>query len=701
MGCKFSFCNHSLCELENTCSQGLRFRWVACQLDSLNSCLTVPHLSKALASLPKTLDETYERILSNIDEDNSEYVHRILQWLTFSAIPLHLDELADIVAIDVGQQPRFDPQRRCPIIKDILEPFSSLVTMVDVVEVETWQSRMVAEEEGHTLREFIQMDTSRSRSFAQDGLSYDVIVSGSPYVRLAHFSVKEYLISRRIRSGRARSYGLEVKGSNGFLAEDCLAYLLQIDRTHTLSCSSLQYYPLALYAAKFWFKHAVLAGEDTHRIAFLSRELLLENEGAMTNWLRVYTPDYPNILGLGFPDTRVESPLYYASILGLSRLVKSLIDDGADVNAFCEGKGGDLPNALCAAIWAGHKQVIGILLHAGANIRPSGEKLLRKAAEDGPENIIRSLLDLGVDIDSRDTTWRLSPLMNAVSSGRHLRHHTVRLLLSKGADVDLQNCYGQTALMMAAVFGWEDEARLLLQYGADPHVRCDLGQTALSLAAACSDMPSEELVLLLLNHETKLVVQSDTDARHKERTLAVRAAQARNCNGMIPSSPDDAMYPWDLDRNGRTVLHHASTAGNVQIMEILFRHGGDLLVLDKQGRNCLHHAAMGQFKDDSSTAVRWLLDEYSFDPNRTDRDGWTALHWAAFSGTTDVMRTLKDAGARSSIENIRGWTPEMVAAFSKYEIRLCSLRWDSSCVGCDCVSLSSSDYCLFNLMNRS
>ena len=45
-----------------------RFRWVVCQLDELRKCARLSERRKALKALPKTLDETYEQILVNIDE---------------------------------------------------------------------------------------------------------------------------------------------------------------------------------------------------------------------------------------------------------------------------------------------------------------------------------------------------------------------------------------------------------------------------------------------------------------------------------------------------------------------------------------------------------------------------------------------------------------------------------------------------------
>jgi hypothetical protein len=48
-----------------------RFRWAVCQLGELGKCLNRKMLKEALATLPPSLDETYERILSTISKDHS------------------------------------------------------------------------------------------------------------------------------------------------------------------------------------------------------------------------------------------------------------------------------------------------------------------------------------------------------------------------------------------------------------------------------------------------------------------------------------------------------------------------------------------------------------------------------------------------------------------------------------------------------
>src|SRR5208282_5673884 len=82
-----------------------RFRWVVCQLNALQKCLNIKQINKTLCQLPKTLDDTYFRILDNIDENYWPYVHDILNLIAFSNRPLKLREIVEAIA--------FDPETKC------------------------------------------------------------------------------------------------------------------------------------------------------------------------------------------------------------------------------------------------------------------------------------------------------------------------------------------------------------------------------------------------------------------------------------------------------------------------------------------------------------------------------------------------------------------------------------------------------------
>jgi hypothetical protein len=106
-----------------------RFRWAACRLDSLENCLEYRTLQTALASLPKTLDETYSRIFRGIPEEHKPYSIRILQLLIFSERPLRIEEAVDAIAVDTEGNPYFNPDHRMPIPREILYYCSSLVVV--------------------------------------------------------------------------------------------------------------------------------------------------------------------------------------------------------------------------------------------------------------------------------------------------------------------------------------------------------------------------------------------------------------------------------------------------------------------------------------------------------------------------------------------------------------------------------------------
>lgn len=57
-------------------------------------------LEKRLATLPKTLAETYARILEEIPDDYRPNAIKILQFLTYSEHPISLEEAFDVIATD-------------------------------------------------------------------------------------------------------------------------------------------------------------------------------------------------------------------------------------------------------------------------------------------------------------------------------------------------------------------------------------------------------------------------------------------------------------------------------------------------------------------------------------------------------------------------------------------------------------------------
>jgi len=181
---------------------------VVCQLDVLQKCLKLSSLRKALNSLPKTLHETYHRILLNIEEEYRDDAFKVLQWLAFSARPVTLAEVAEVLAINLDDRPHFDPDQRLPDPRDILTICSGLVT-VSPMQVQC-------------------MD--RYEGAGEDTGNQHQCIVHTGELRLAHFSVKEYLISEHIQIGGTPHYRFSKSIADAFISQICLVYLLQFKK---------------------------------------------------------------------------------------------------------------------------------------------------------------------------------------------------------------------------------------------------------------------------------------------------------------------------------------------------------------------------------------------------------------------------------------------------------------------------------------
>lgn len=109
------------------------FRWVVWQLDSLQKCLKLDALRKAPNTLPKTLNDTYERILSNPEEEYEEYALKIFQWLCFSTSPVQINEMVEVLAMDLNDAFCFRSEQRLPDPRDILTICSTLMSVTPSV----------------------------------------------------------------------------------------------------------------------------------------------------------------------------------------------------------------------------------------------------------------------------------------------------------------------------------------------------------------------------------------------------------------------------------------------------------------------------------------------------------------------------------------------------------------------------------------
>ncbi len=128
-----------------------------------------------------------------------------------------------------------------------------------------------------------------------------------------------------------------------------------------------------------------------------------------------------------------------------------------------------------------------------------------------------------------------------------------------------------------------------------------------------------------------------------------RAAQANDV-GKVRSLLSDGDSPNQTDEDGTTTgLHIAASSGNLQIIAILYKAGGDINARDSVGNTPLDRAA----EHDQIEAAKLLLDMKA-NANVQNKNGMTPLMFAAKSGDVDLVRALLSHGANAGVADYTG-----------------------------------------------
>ena len=577
---------------------------------------------------------TYERVLEEIQKPNGDLARRLLQCLVVAVRPLGVKELAEVLAVDFDDAegiPKLKPNWRWEDQeKALLTSCSSLITIV-----ETEDSRVV---------------------------------------QFSHFSVKEFLTSKRLAtsSGGISRYHIDLEPAHTILAQACMGVLLQPDDCVEANDTGRRS-PLAGYAAEHWVTHAQF--ERVSSFLRMAMEHLFDvDKPYFAAWVQLHDIDtrsnHSSLYWFAVETKTGTTPLYYAALCGFQDLVEHLV---VKYPQHVNTRGGHYMTPLFAAMAGRHLQTVKLLRHNGAEVnvhRDDGETPLHSAAWYGDLELVRILLDYNVDVYALNLgNWTaihevshgpFSDFPVTPHYGPRLLPDVTRLLLEHGADINAWVKDSRTPLHVAVENRMVEVVRMLHEHGANIGVEDDAGRTPLHLAASYGSVQTMHVLLEYganigaNNNEGRTPLQ--LAVVKKAGWLEVEVVRVLLEHGANVGAEDDG---------GCTPLHLAANYGKAKVVRVLLKHGANIGAKNNKGRTPLHLAVVKKAGWREVEVVRVLL-EHGANVGAEDDESFTPLHRAANYGKAEVVRVLLEHGANVGAEDNQGRTAFQIASTNGY-----------------------------------
>lgn len=343
------------------------------------------------------------------------------------------------------------------------------------------------------------------------------------------------------------------------------------------------------------------------------------------------------------PNSSGLTALHYAVQKGFADIARLLLQKNPDL----EARAVDGSRPLHLATTNEREDIVNLLLLSGADINAlDGKKhtALYRAAKRGSKVVTKLLMTNGADPNLEDLCGDPNPLMQAAANGLDT---AVNYMLQKGANVNVADAEGYTALHHAAAHGHTEIVNELLNRGADPHRRAKYGQLPLYLAA---EVGSRRTVEALLDPGADGIgLQNSSIATASQ--IAATAGHADTVEALLEKSANVNA----TDERGRNLIHLASLYCHHEVVSELLRKRLDPTAQDDLGWTPLHYAASGG----SEIVVRLLLEQEDGPPDleAKDHDGWTPFHIAAQKGHIEIMEELGQRHVNIEAQTNDGRTP--------------------------------------------
>jgi ankyrin repeat protein len=342
-----------------------------------------------------------------------------------------------------------------------------------------------------------------------------------------------------------------------------------------------------------------------------------------------------------------EQPLLAAAASqGMCEVLQLALDNGALVNA--TGKYG---SAAAQASYRGHMQALDLLHQRGADLMIG--KCLLKAAAQGHVHIIKTLLELGVDVNSL-SAGQTHPSLFYATALAHLA--AVEALLAAGAVIPL------------------DQQNSLLR----------------SLCQKLDDAVAAQVLKLVLPQCGKYEAVPRSDEEPTAFAQAVNNGKLQPAK-LLASAGADVTY---VDMHGHNAVHRAASNSSLEMVQWFVSIGVDPRARGSDGGLPLHMACAQAFGRADIVQYLLSLPGAAADVKAVDVDGRTPLHVAASSSNEAALKALLQRGADVTARTARGSTALMLASTTPVVKLLLAAGADATAV--DSSGTSVLHYCAEN-----
>ncbi|MBI3543926.1 MAG: ankyrin repeat domain-containing protein [Deltaproteobacteria bacterium] len=233
--------------------------------------------------------------------------------------------------------------------------------------------------------------------------------------------------------------------------------------------------------------------------------------------------------------------------------------------------------------------------------------------------------------------------------------------LEHGANPNLADGEGHTALQGAIQYGYVEVVELLMSKGADPSLKDKSGASPRSLAEAS---PKKAELLPLLEGKARARAAVDARARaecERKSEYLSRLAQADRAGlaKLFETCPADAISRKSLD----DAMLDSAMRGRLDNVKLFLGKGASLQATEGQW----HETALNLSAREGRTEVALYLLERGAQPDTADIHGYTPLMRAVHGEHVEIVRALLGKGAKADLKNKSGQSARDLAKACRSE----------------------------------